>query len=164
MPTPSTRPPGRRSGRPRGSRSDLAGRRNRALALLDQGMSVRGVSRELGCAPSSVTRWKRKRRFRAAVAKPWGRPRKISADQARRLLRALRSGPLANGYRTHPWSTNRIAQLIRFQFQIRYHPDHVGRLMRSFGWSYTKRSGTIAGHGWAPGPAELQSWPFRKPD
>lgn len=161
MPEPSTRSP--RGGRPRGSERDLAERRNRALALLDRGMSARAVSREIGCAPSSVTRWEKKRRFRAAVAKPWGRPRKISADQARRLLRTLRSGPLANGYRSDSWSTHQIAQLIRLQFQIRYHPDHVGRLMRSFGWSYTKRAGAGAAHGWAPGPTELQSWPFRKP-
>lgn len=163
MPKPSTRSSRGRSGRPRGSESDLAERRNRALALLDRGTSVRGVSREIGCAPSSVIRWDRKRRLRAAVAKPWGRPRKISADQARRLLRALRSGPLANGCRTDSWSTHRIAQLIRLEFQIRYHPDHVGRLMHSFGWSYTKRAGAVAGYGWTPGPTELQSWPFRKP-
>jgi transposase len=39
-----------------------------------------------------------------------------------------------HGDRTNLWTTARIAELIRNQFGIQYHRDHVGRLMHSLNW------------------------------
>jgi hypothetical protein len=47
---------------------------------------------------------------------------------------SLQGGP--GGYSTGLWTTERIAKLIHRQFGVRYHRDHVGRLLRSMGWSY----------------------------
>jgi transposase-like protein len=44
--------------RPQGSAKVLEARRRRALSLLDQGRSLNEVGRKLGCAPSSVMRWR----------------------------------------------------------------------------------------------------------
>jgi transposase len=33
------------------------------------------------------------------------------------------------------WTCRRIVDLIRQQFQVVYHPDHVGRLLRACGFS-----------------------------
>ena len=44
--------------RPRGSVEDIENRRHRGLALLDEGLSINEVGRLLGCAPSSVMRWR----------------------------------------------------------------------------------------------------------
>ena len=33
---------------------------------------------------------------------------------------------------------DRIARLIRREFRVRYHRDHIGRLMHQLGWSYQK--------------------------
>lgn len=42
--------------RPHGSPAELEARR-RAVALLDKGLGVRAVARQIGCSPISVSRW-----------------------------------------------------------------------------------------------------------
>ena len=45
------------------------------------------------------------------------------------------AGPEAAGYRTSLWTCRRIVDLIRHHFDVVYHPDHVGRLLRACGFS-----------------------------
>jgi transposase len=54
------------------------------------------------------------------------------------LLRLLLKGAPAYGYRTQLWTTARIAEVIGREFGVRYHRDHVGRLMHSLNWSPQK--------------------------
>jgi transposase len=42
------------------------------------------------------------------------------------------------GYRTNLWTTARIAEMVEREFGVRYHPDHIGRLMHSLGWTQQK--------------------------
>src|SRR5262245_58309903 len=46
-----------------------------------------------------------------------------------------RGGPEAAGYRTSLWTCRRIVDLIHHHFDVVYHPDHVGRLLRACGFS-----------------------------
>ena len=128
--------------RPKGSAAVLEGRRRQALALLNDGLSLNGVARRLGCAPSSVMRWRNAVRRRGErglqVGRSPGRPPKLTAGQRRQLVRLLRQGPLAQGYRTDLWTTARVAEVIQRHFGIRYHPDHVGRLLHALAWSPQK--------------------------
>ena len=125
--------------RPKGSADMLEFRRRRALALLDEGRSLNEVARLLGCAPSSVMRW-RDRRRRGGVkalkvgASP-GRPSKLTALQRRQLIRLLLRGAMAHGYTTEVWTTGRITEVIEEHFSVTYHRDHVGRLLHGLGWS-----------------------------
>ena len=64
-----------------------------------------------------------------------GRLRKLSDGQRARLLELLLEAAPAYGYRTDLWTTRRIAEFIETLFGVRYHRDHMGRLMRSLGWS-----------------------------
>jgi transposase len=126
----------------KGSADLLEDRRRRALALLDAGNSLNEVGRQIGCNPSSVMRWRDARRRGGARAlevrfSP-GRPWKLDPAQRKRLVRLLLKGPMAQGYRTNLWTTARIAELVERQFGVRYHPDHIGRLMHSLGWSPQK--------------------------
>ncbi len=123
----------------KGSADLLEDRRRRALALCDTGLSLNEVGRRIKCAPSSVLRWFRARRRGGPEAlrvrfSP-GRPLKLSESERRRLLRLLLQGPQAHGYRTQLWTTARIAEVIRREFGVHYHRDHVGRLMHSLHWS-----------------------------
>ena len=128
--------------RPKGSADLLSARRRRALALLKSGLSLREVARRIECVASSVMRWRNAWRRRGAdalkVGASPGRPRKLKAAQQRRLLRVLLKGPLAHGYNTNVWTTARIAQVITREFGVKYHRDHVGRLMHSLNWSHQK--------------------------
>lgn len=128
--------------RPKGSAKVLAARRRRALALLDQGYSLNEVARRIDCQASSVMRWRDAREregdkaFEVGVSP--GRPSKLTDADKRRLIRLLVQGPMAHGHPTDLWTCERIAKLIWKQFRVRYHRDHIGRLMRDLGWSYQK--------------------------
>ena len=125
-----------------GSARALEARRRRALALVEQGLSLNATARVLGCAPSSVMRWMEAHRRHGEaglkVRSAPGRPRRLTAQQEARLLRELLRGPAAHGYGTDLWTTQRIAEVIERKFGVRYHRDHVGRLLARCGWSPQK--------------------------
>jgi transposase len=128
--------------RPKGSAEVLEHRRLRGLVLLDEGRSLNEVARLVGSAPSSVMRWRNARRrggVRALKVRfSPGRPPKLAARQRRSLVRRLLRGAMACGYQTELWTTARVAELIKREYGIRYHPDHVGRLLHELGWSHQK--------------------------
>lgn len=128
--------------RPIGSAAELYRRRQRAIELVREGLSLNETARRIGCSASSVMRWWhafRRGGKTALMPRPApGRPPRLSAKDRQRLLRYLLKGPLAHGYRTDLWTTLRIAELIQHKFGIRYHRDHVGRLLHSLGWSCQK--------------------------
>jgi transposase len=126
----------------RGSAELLEDRRRRALTLLDEGGSLNEVARRIGCSASSVMRWRDMRMAGGSkglrVRSSPGRPLKLG-DKARAvLLKVLLAGAFASGYPTQLWTTARIAEVIRRRFGVRYHRDHVGRLMHRLGWSHQK--------------------------
>ncbi len=128
--------------RPKGSADLLEDRRRRALALLDSGCSLNEVGRRVGCGASSVMRWRDARRRHGDEAlevrfSP-GRPLKLATAQRKRLVRLLLKGPMAQGYRTNLWTTARIAEMVQREFGVSYHPDHIGRLLHSLGWTPQK--------------------------
>jgi transposase len=126
----------------RGSAELLEDRRKRAMRLLDEGLSLNEVGRRIGCAPSSVMHWREMRRHGGAkglrVRFSPGRPHKLSDSMCRKLLRLLLEGAMAIGYSTQLWTTARISEVIHKKFRVRYHRDHVGRLMHRLGWSHQK--------------------------
>jgi transposase len=51
----------------------------------------------------------------------------------------LAQGPGAHGWPNELWTAARVAELIHRHFGIRYHHDHVGRLLRRrLGWTPQK--------------------------
>jgi transposase len=128
--------------RPKGSADWLEDRRRRALALVDSGCSLNEAGRRIGCSASSVMHWWNARRRGGEQAlrvrfSP-GRPPKLRPKQLRRLIQLLLKGPLARGYRSNLWTTKRIAQLIEDEFEVHYHPNHIGRVMHRLKWSHPK--------------------------
>jgi len=45
---------------------------------------------------------------------------------------------MAHGYRTELWTTLRIAEVIEQHFGVRYHRNHVGKLLHQLQWSPQK--------------------------
>jgi transposase len=128
--------------RPLGSAKVLEARRQRALSLVARGLSLNEAARKLGCAPSSVMRWRDavERHGSAGLAVRFspGRPPKLRAGERRRLVKILLKGAPAQGYTTDVWTTSRIAAVIRKTFRVKYHPDHVGRLLHQLEWTHQK--------------------------
>lgn len=64
-----------------------------------------------------------------------GHPHKLTAEQLRRVPGFLTYGAEAYGFRGEVGTCPRIAQVIRWEFGISYHKDHVSRLMKELGWT-----------------------------
>lgn len=47
-------------------------------------------------------------------------------------------GAQAAGFPTDLWTCPRVPTLIRREFGVRYHVDHVRRLLRALGWTPQK--------------------------
>jgi len=128
--------------RPSGSPLELERRRFRGLALLRQGLSPVEVARRVGVDRRSVRRWKaavRQRGKRALAARPAsGRPQRLNAAERRQLEQDLLRGARAAGFETELWTCPRVAEWIARRFRVRYHADHVCRLLHSLGWSPQK--------------------------
>ncbi|HEX9871093.1 MAG TPA: IS630 family transposase [Candidatus Tectomicrobia bacterium] len=125
--------------RPYGSQQSLERRRRQALALLAQGIGPREVARRVRAAVGSVYRWHnawRQGGEAALAAKPVpGAPRKLTDQQRAQLLHLLMHGARANGFPNELWTLKRIAAVIQVHFGVRYHPAHVWKLLRHWGWS-----------------------------
>lgn len=129
----------------KGSADLLEDRRKRALALLDSCQRLSEVGRRIRYHAGSVMRWRDARRRGGAralqVRSSPGRALKLGPTQRKRLEDLLLQGPLTHGYRTNLWTTARIAELIRREFGVQYHRNHVGRLMHACNGALRNRNG-----------------------
>jgi transposase len=127
--------------RPLGSAAELERRRRQAVAAVHQGESPETVADVLGINRASMYRWLRQAKEPdglAAKPHPGPAPR-LSLDNHRRLETMLRLGPQAHGWTNQLWTCARVAELIRKNFGVSFHHDHVGRFLRTrLNWSPQK--------------------------
>jgi len=128
--------------RPSGSPESLERRRFRAISLYQEGLQPVEIARRVRVDRRSVRRWKAaflKGGREAIQAKPLpGRPAKLNQTAKKFLEVLLLRGARAIGYSTDLWTCPRVAQVIQETFGVRYHVDHIGRLLRSLGWTPQK--------------------------
>jgi transposase len=128
--------------RTKGSAEVLEERRRLAARMLDQGYTVAEVMAAVGASESSVKRWKRAVReggHEALKAKPHaGKPWRLSAEQREELVPILLRGARAAGFANELWTCSRVAHVIEQRFGVKYHPDHVWKVLRRLGWSCQK--------------------------
>lgn len=128
--------------RPRGNPEELEWRRLRAIELLKGGHEPVEVARMVGVDRRSVRRWNAAYRIgsnKALKAKPPpGRPPKLNTQQKKQLTGALLKGANAAGFPTDLWTCPRVAEMITQRFGVQYHVDHIGRLLRSLGFTPQK--------------------------
>ncbi len=128
--------------RPSGSAKSLEARRYSVADFLKQNLSLNEIARQIGCHPSSVMRWRNALLSggqMALKAKPVpGRPPRLTLKEKKRLVRFLIQGALAHGYPTELWTTQRIADLIERRWGVKYHRNHVAKILHQIGWRYQK--------------------------
>lgn len=123
--------------RRKGTNEELAERRMRGLALLEQGKKPKEVAEILNVTRRSVNRWQQeaKQPKKKKAIRPPGRPRKLSSKQVNSLEQALDQGAYAFGYVGNYWTLDRISQVIWQLFGVRYHPSAVWHVLDRMGWS-----------------------------
>jgi transposase len=117
-------------------------RRLQAWQLLQKGWRQRHIAEALGVSVGAVSQWLKRARAGGPQAlchrPPPGAPRRLATEQLARLPDLLHRGPEAYGFRGQVWTRQRVAEVIRLAFGIRYHPTHVGRLLKALRWSPQK--------------------------
>lgn len=110
--------------------------------LLLEGSDVGEVAEIVGASVSSAKRWRQaveKGGLEALKAKPHPGPTpRLNAKQKRQLVKILLAGPLKAGYSNDLWTCPRVAGVIAKKFGVKYHPDHVWKILRSLGWTCQK--------------------------
>ncbi len=114
-------------------------RRLRALSLKHEGWSQRMIAEALGVSDPAVSHWlavAERGGVEALRSHPSaGRVSRLTAEQRRQIPEFLWHGAEAYGFRGQVWTCARIALVIEEEFGIRYHKDHVGRLLKELGWT-----------------------------
>lgn len=114
-------------------------RRLRALDLKAHGWYQRDIASALGVAEETVSRWLARAGqdgAEALLARPApGHPPKLSAAQKLRIPEFLWHGPEAYGFRGQVWTCARVSRVIEEELGVRYHKDHIGRLLRELRWT-----------------------------
>lgn len=117
-------------------------RRKRAWALKQQGWLQKDIAAALGVSTSAVSQWCTRAGEQGVEAlahrPPPGLAPRLSAEQRAQLPTLLAHGAPAYGFIGDVWTAKRVAQVIERTFGVRYHPDHVSRLLRACGWSYQR--------------------------
>jgi transposase len=127
--------------RPIGTAAELERRRKRAVQAVADGHPRSAVAAVMGVHPKTVARWVRLSRQPGGLdARPQPGPTPGLADvDLRRLERLLAKGAKAHGWPNQLWTAARVARLIERYFRIRYHPEHVRKILqRRLGWTRQK--------------------------
>lgn len=141
---PSTRPgtgPQARQVRQRRDYSALEERRRRAAALFKQGEPPAEVARRLEVSRQSATDWFHAWQaggIAALRAVPTGRPPLLTDKELKQVEKALLEGAHSHGFGSDLWTLARVAEVIKRETGVSYHPGHVWRVLRAMGWSLQK--------------------------
>jgi transposase len=117
----------------------LEWRRFRALDLTRLGWIQRDIAEALDVSEVALSTWLARVRdggseaLRALPAP--GRPPRLTPVQKRSIPEFLRHGPEVYGFRGQVWTCARIAKVIEWEFGVRYHKDHVGRILKALHWT-----------------------------
>jgi transposase len=109
------------------------------LDLKREGWYQREIAAAFGVAEETVSRWLARARAdgpEALLARPAsGHPPRLSAEQKRLIPEFLWHGPDVYGFHGEVWTCARISRVIEEELGVRYHKDHVGRLLKELHWT-----------------------------
>ena len=126
--------------RPHGTPDELARRRQRAVEAYHEGQSPSTIARVLGVDRTTIHRWVRLARSPGGLEpKRLHRPPRLSDPQLAQLEGLLRQGATQHGWATDLWTAARVAVLVGRHFGVRYHPEHLRKVLkRRLRWTSQK--------------------------
>jgi len=97
------------------------------------------IAMSLGVTPSAVSQWlavaEREGVESLRSRSNHGRPAKLTAAQVQQIPEFLWHGAEAYGFRGEVWTCARIAEILREELGVVYHPGHVSRLLKQLEWT-----------------------------
>jgi len=117
-------------------------RRMQGGELIEQGYDNPAIVAILGCGLSTVQHWRRivqAHGIEALAPKPRpGRTPKLNGKQLTKLKRLLKKGATKFGYDNAIWTSRRVMQLIKDQFDVSYSKAQTCRILHKIGYSPKK--------------------------
>ena len=117
-------------------------RRLRAVELFETGIKQIEIAKALGVTRGAVCQWIKtyKENGKAALCyKKYSKnPCRLSQEQQTELVEMLKEGAEKYGFQGQIWTQARVSDLIMRKFGIRYHSNHIGKLLKKLGWSWQK--------------------------
>ena len=130
------------------TRDEMESRRLMAAEDLQSGLSQSQVARKFGVSRTTASRWHRALNGKGVEAlrkrRAPGRPSRLNQEQLHGVADIYQSGPRAAGFDSDKWTTMRFAEAIYARFNVRYDPDHDGRIMHRLGLRDRKRTRRVA--------------------
>ena len=118
------------------------GRRLRAFELKKEGWKQKEIAEALGVSEGAVSQWMKRAREEGVEGlkhkPPPGALPRLNDTQRARLKELMSQDAEAYGFRGKVWTCARVAELIRKEFGVSYHPAHISRLVRALGLSLQK--------------------------
>jgi transposase len=118
------------------------GRRLRAFELKERGWKQTEIADALGVTEGALSQWMKRAREEGVEGlrhkPPPGAAPRLSEEQRAKVPELLERGAEAYGFRGEVWTCARVAEVIRREFGVLYHPAHVSRLVRKLGLSLQK--------------------------
>jgi len=118
------------------------GRRLRAWELKQEGWKQQDIAKALGVSKGAVSQWMTRAEEGGVEAllrrKAPGAAARLTSEQRAQIPVLLKRGAEAFGFRGDIWTCERVAEVIRRELGVSYHPSHVGRILRACGWSVQK--------------------------
>jgi putative transposase len=125
-----------------GSQLEWENRRMIAANMFEQNLSTKVIMTSVKVDDQTVRRWRRvfEARGRSGLlsSRHLGRPSRMNHDQKQRLSELLLKTPAENGFDKYLWTLQLIADLIQREFDISYHHDHVGVILRDLDFTHQK--------------------------
>jgi transposase len=133
-------------------------RRWRALDLKRDGWTHHEIAEALAVTKGAVSQWMTRVAAggeEALRARPHlGATPRLRPEQLKLLPECLSHGAEAYGFRGELWTCARVAQVIRREFGVAYHKDHVSRLLKVLRWAPQKPAERAAQRD----EAEIAAW------
>ena len=125
------------------TRIQMAERRAEGVRLLKAGeLSQASIAGQLGVSEAAVSKWKRLLAEQGDEAlkmrKAPGRPPKLDENSKASLVETLKAGAIRAGFPTEQWTQARVRTVIKRDYGVNYHKNHISRLLHDLGWSVQK--------------------------
>lgn len=122
-----------------GSSTQNETKRRKAIAIIKAGSTQAEAAKQVKVILRTVQRWWKLYRDHGDEGlrskKATGRPRRLSEKDSKKLAQILIKGAVKAGFTNELWTSKRVLAVIKKEFGVSYHANHLPRLLRSLGFT-----------------------------